>query len=101
MQTIRLAKFQSQLARQLVTLKAPVGRPRLSTSPNPNAVFHWKAQPKDFHLDRMHHLPQWTATCEPCKGQGCSSPTFVMCCKCEDYLCFNKKRSYFARVHFT
>ncbi|KAK3797962.1 hypothetical protein RRG08_018766 [Elysia crispata] len=38
-----------------------IGCPRLSTSPNPNAVFHQKAQPKDFHLNGMHHLPEWTA----------------------------------------
>ena len=73
MKTIRLDEFQSQLARQLVTPKAPVGHPKLSTSPNPTAVFNRKAQPKDFHLDGMHHLTEWTATRERCKGQGCFS----------------------------
>ena len=97
---MRLAEFQGRLATQLVSPKAPVGRPRiLSPAPRLSRVHHRSAPPREVRLDGHNHLPEWSQSRERCKAEDCSALSYVKCAKCNKHLCLNKSRNCFASFH--
>ena len=75
---MRLAEFQGRLATQLVSPKAPVGRPRIF-SPNhrQSKVHHRSAPPREIRLDGQNHLQEWIQSRERCKAEDCSSLSYI------------------------
>ena len=97
---MRLAEFQGRLATQLVSPKAPVGRPRIYSPPHRQSkVHHRSAPPREIRLDGHNHLPEWSQSRERCKAEDCSSLSYIKCAKCNVHLCLNKDRNCFARFH--
>lgn len=56
---------------------------------------------KEIRLDNIMHIPEFvnSKNNSRCKLEGCKGKTFVICKKCDVYLCLKRDSNCFARFH--
>ena len=97
--SMKLSDFQAQVATGLIETNQRIGRRSLSENrPNPPKKTQ-RAPITDVRSDGQHHFPKWNTKRGRCKNTGCDGYTFIVCVKCNVYLCLNKDRNCFMTFH--
>ena len=68
-------------------------------TPLPSKLVKLQSTPMwDIRLDGMDHMANWNEKKERCR-QCLDDNTYVSCCKCNFWLCFNTNRNCFKSYH--
>jgi hypothetical protein len=103
--TMALAEFRVNLAESLCKANQPTKRGRPSNETNATIETKWlkptaKSRPtRDVHEDGIGHFSIWLKTRGRCKLPLCTRFSFIMCEKCDVFLCLNKARNCFNQFH--
>jgi hypothetical protein len=96
-----LSEYRVSLAESLCKANQPTKRGRPSNETNATIEVKWlkpttKSLPtRDVREDGIGHFPIWFKTRGRCKLPLCTCFSFIMCEKCDVFLCLNKARNCF------